>query len=65
MISNQRGVMRSNKIINTNNKKYKSLHLKNSNTKQQKKDNFVGHSLLKKKLLFLQQIVLKFKSPIR
>ena len=37
MISNQRGVMRSNKIINTNNKKYKSLHLKNSNTKQQKK----------------------------
>ena len=37
MISNQRGIMRSNKIINTNNKKYKSLHLKNSNTKQQKK----------------------------
>ena len=49
MISNQRGVMRSNKIINTNNKKYKSLHLKNSNTKQQKKDNFVGHSSYKKK----------------
>ena len=49
MISNQRGVMRSNKIINTNNKKYKSLHLKNSNTKQQKKDNFVGHSLFKRK----------------
>ena len=37
MISNQRGVMRSNNIINTNNKKIKSLHLKNSNTKQQKK----------------------------
>ena len=48
MISNQRGVMRSNKIINTNNKKYKSLHLKNSNTKQQKKIILSDTHVLKK-----------------
>jgi len=58
MISNQRGVMRSNKIINTINKKIKSLHLKKSNTKQQKKIILSDTRILKKNIVILHNFFL-------